>query len=360
MKTVKVDRKIRLSIAAAVVGTLGFTSVAQAQSQFSVFSQIYGSSYATTHTTVSDAVSESILDDASGTNYYSSFYLEDRKYSVLGNPPMSPVSSVTLDPSQQAFRQRGDPVGSTSAMWAASSETTYGSNKVAASITGAKASAASFDVSDGVTRIQYSASPYRYVYGTSSWQDLFFVTPQNPADLGTPTTARFTVSIDGNFTKDTGSFSYYIRNFDGSQSFSNSSGDHGSGASTGDLVSFGPTFSTYEFNLNYGQAFLVTATLTGSVSDEAGLVDLMHTAKVTDITIPTNSAITFLSGAAGGAYGAISGGQFGQYGSGGGGGGGGGGPILPSIPEPGAYGMMLAGLALIGAVIGRRRGARAA
>ena len=358
MKTVKVDRKIRLSIAAAVVGTLGFTSVAQAQSQFSVFSQIYGSSYANTQTTVSDAVSGSILDDASGSNYYSSFNLEERKYSVLGNPPVSPVSSVTLDASQQAFRQRGDPVGSTSANWTASSETTYGINKVAASITGAKASSASFDVSDGITRIQYSANPYRYVYGTSSWQDLFFLTPQNPADLGTATTAQFTVSLDGNFTKNTGNFSYYIRNFDGSQSFSNSSGDHGVGASTGDLVSFGPTTNTYTFNLNYGQAFLVTATLDASVYDEEGSVDLMHTAKVTDITIPTNAAITFLSGAPGGAYGAISGGQFGQFGSGGGGGGGG--PILPAIPEPGAYGMMLAGLALIGAVIGRRRGARAA
>ena len=358
MKTVKVDRKIRLSIVAAVVGTLGFTSVAQAQSQFSVFSQIYGNSYANTQTTVSDAVSGSILDDASGTNNYSSFYLEDRKYSVLGNPPVSPVSSVTLDASQQAFRQRGDPVGSTSANWTASSETTYGINKVAASITGAKASSASFDVSDGGTRIQYSANPYRYVYGTSSWQDLFFLTPQNPADLGTATTARFTVSLDGNFTKNTGNFSYYISNFDGSQNFSNSSGDHGVGASTGDPVSFGPTTNTYTFNLNYGQAFLVTATLTASVNDDEGSVDLMHTAKVTDITIPTNAAITFLSGAPGGAYGAISGGQFGQFGSGGGGGGGG--PILPAIPEPGAYGMMLAGLALIGAVIGRRRGARAA
>ena len=347
-----VGRYAVIRIGAALFGAFGLVSLAAAQGQVSVYSLIYGYSYANTQTTVTDVASGNILDDVSGTSYYSSFYNDDRKYSALGNPPVSPVSTVILDPGLQAFRQRGDPVGVTSATWTASSETTYGVNKVAASITGAKAQPATFDVSDGTTRIQYSASPYRYSVAQSTWQDLFLVTPQNPADLGTPTTAQFTVSIDGNFTKDTGSFYYNITNFDGSQSFSLGSGDHGIGAAAGDLVTFGPVTSTFTFNLNFGQAYLVTATLTGQVFDEEGAVDLMHTARITDVTIPTNAGIVFLSGAGGSAYGAITGGQFGQFGSGGGGGGG---PILTPIPEPGTWGMMLAGLVLIGTMVGRRR-----
>ena len=123
------------------------------------------------------------------------------------------------------------------------------------------------------------------------------------------------------------------------------------------MVSFGdpvPVEKIYNFTPIYGNPFLITATLVASIGDAAGSVDLLHTAKVTDIKIPTNAAISFLSGASGGAYGGISGGVFGQYGSGGGGGGGGG-PILPPVPEPQTYALMLAGLAII-VTVARRRG----
>ncbi|MBL8382518.1 MAG: PEP-CTERM sorting domain-containing protein [Burkholderiales bacterium] len=159
--------------------------------------------------------------------------------------------------------------------------------------------------------------------------------------------------MSGSFTKDTSYFSYSLRNFDGTQSFGDSSWSYGAAANPGDPVSFGPVTNTYTFNLTYGQPFLVTGTLWAQVTDSEGAVDLMHTARITDIAIPANAAITFLSGAPGSAYGGVSGGVFGQYG--GLPGGGGSGPILPSIPEPETYAMLLAGLMLVGAIARRRR-----
>ena len=349
----------RVLLAGTILGASVLSPAAHAQSQFSVFSAIQGYAYANTETTVIDVATGLITDQASGTSSYSSFYQQDLKYSAVGNPPVSPLASVTLDALSQPFRQRGDAVGSTSASWTATAETEYGVNKAGASIFGAAPAAGQpIEVSDGTTRIKFTADPHRNVYAQSTWQDLFVLTPQNPADLGRPAVFDVTVKINGKFTQETGSFYYNIRNFDGSQAYYDSSDNYFSAsAATGDLVSFGdpvPVEKIYNFTPIYGNPFLITATLVASIGDAAGSVDLLHTAKVTDIKIPTNAAISFLSGASGGAYGGISGGVFGQYGSGGGGGGGGG-PILPPVPEPQTYALMLAGLAII-VTVARRRG----
>ena len=348
----------RVLLAGTILGASVLSPAAHAQSQFSVFSAIQGYAYANTETTVTDVASGMITDQSSGTSSYSSFYQQDLKYSLVGNPPVSPVASVTLDAMSQAFRQRGDAVGSTSASWTATAETEYGVNKAGASIFGAAPAAGQpIEVSDGTTRIKFTADPHRNVYAQSTWQDLFVVTPQNPAMLGLPALIEVSVKIDGTFTQETGSFYYNIRNFDGSQAYDdNSYNYYSASAATGDLVSFGSSVvpKIYNFTSIYGNPFLITATLVASIGDAAGSVDLLHTAKVTDIKIPTNAAISFLSGASGGAYGGISGGVFGQYGSGGGGGGGGG-PILPPVPEPQTYALMLAGLAII-VTVARRRG----
>lgn len=348
----------RVLLAGTILGASVLSPAAHAQSQFSVFSAIQGYAYANTETTVFDVASTLITDQASGTSSYSSFYQQDLKYSAVGNPPVSPLASVTLDALSQPFRQRGDAVGSTSASWTATAETKYGENKAGASIVGAAPAAGQpIDVSNGTTQIIFTADPHRNVYAQSTWQDLFVVTPQNPADLGRPAVIKVSVVIDGTFTQETGSFYYNIRNFDGSQAYDDSSNNYYSAsAATGDLVSFGDPLvpKIYNFTSIYGNPFLITATLVASIGDAEGSVDLLHTAKVTDIKIPTNAAISFLSGASGGAYGGISGGVFGQYGSGGGGGGGGG-PILPPVPEPQTYALMLAGLAII-VTVARRRG----
>ena len=143
-------------------------------------------------------------------------------------------------------------------------------------------------------------------------------------------------------------FHYSLRNFDNSQIFYDASWNYSGGASPGDLVTFGPTANTYTFNLSFGQPFLITAGLyTQIYGVDEGSVDLMNTARITSINIPTNAAITFLSGAPAGAFGGVSGGVYGQYGGGGGG--------LSPIPEPETRALMLAGLGLCGLMAWRRR-----
>ena len=254
-----------------------------------------------------------------------------------------------ITPIDQAFRQLRDPAGTTSANWTASAGTAFGVNRAAVSITGGLPAPVAFSATDPIQniRIDLSASAQRYIVAQSQWQDLFMMTPSNPALRGTATTASFTVSLDGSFTQGAGYFSYDIHNFDYSQSFNDNSSNHAGGASTSDRVSFGPTSATYTFDLNFGQPFLVTAGLYAVVSGNVpGSVELLHTARVTSIDIPTNAAITFLSGAPASAFGAVTGGVFGQYGGGGG---------LPPVPEPETWALMLVGLGTLGLLSWRRR-----
>lgn len=332
----------------ALLVSLGWVAAAQAQGQSSVLAQTYGYSSANRQTTITDLITGTTLYDQFGTDYFDSVNQYQQGYSSLGNP--ASVSMVTTTPINQGFRQLRDAVGVTSATWTATAEAAYGVNRAGVSISGAVPAPMAYSVADPVQGIQidFSATANRYIVAHSQWQDLFVMTPSDPALLGTPTTASFTVALDGSFTQGTGYFHYSLRNFDNSQIFYDASWNYSGGASPGDLVTFGPTANTYTFNLSFGQPFLITAGLyTQIYGVDEGSVDLMNTARITSINIPTNAAITFLSGAPAGAFGGVSGGVYGQYGGGGGG--------LSPIPEPETRALMLAGLGLCGLMAWRRR-----
>ena len=334
------------SCALALAMALGCAGAAQAQ-QSSVMAQTYGYSYADRQTTVTDLATGDTLYDQSGTDYFDGVNGYVQGYSSVGNP--ASVSMVAITPINQGFRQLRDPAGTTSATWTGSAETAYGVNRVAVSIAGGLPAPLAFSATDPIQniRIDVSAVAQRYIVAQSQWQDLFVMTPSNPTLLGTATTANFTVSLDGSFTQGAGYFSYAIHNFDYSQYFYDESTSHAGSANTGDPVSFGPTSTTYTFHLNFGQPFLVTGSLYAQVSGGVpGSVDLMHTARVTSIEIPSNAAITFLSGAPASAFGGVTGGVYGQYGGGGG---------LPPVPEPEAWALMLVGLGTLALLSWRRR-----
>jgi hypothetical protein len=339
-------------VAAVFLGLSSAAALGQGSGQYYVNTQVYGYSYASTQTIISDFATGVEFENTVGTSYYDQIYAAESKYSPFGTPPVSPTA--TADVASIGFRQRGDAAGTTSGTWSGSSQTQYGINRVGVSLTGALPSGGLvYDFNDGTTRLQYYATPDRYVQAQSYWQDLFVVTPRNASALGAPTFVDVTVRLDGTFSKDAGYFSYNLRNFDGTQGIFISDGQFGVGANVGDVVSVtdasgtGAYQQTYRFNLVYGQPFLITGYLSAAVSGSSeGFVDLTHTAKVTSIVIDPNAAIAFASGAPSNAYGSISGGVFGSYGSGGG--------TLP-VPEPESYAMLLAGLGLVGAVAFRRR-----
>ncbi|WP_200383412.1 PEP-CTERM sorting domain-containing protein [Rhodocyclus tenuis] len=306
----------------AGLGVLALSSSAMA-AEFRLNSQTYSGSYANTQTVVTDAQGQELLN-SSGTQWFDSASAYEQS---------TAAASFSGD-----FRQYGDPVGTTSANWSGYAQTTYGGNHVAASISGAASTVSNVysgvDPSSGTT-LSVSATPYRYVQAYSSWEELFLITSK----YGTGQTGSLTfhVRYDGTLNGDTASSYYNLSYFNGSSVVSK--GEYGDvGAFNNDLVG--------TFTFKYGDPLYLQSELSAYLSD-VGVVDVRHSAVITGIDLPEGSAIRFLSGASANTYGTLVGGLYGEYGSGG---------TLPSVPEPGSYAMLLAGLGLLGAIARRRSG----
>ncbi len=297
---------------------------ALAQSQFRYDSEVYSNSYENITNTIT------LLSDPSVTVFQSS------STSSLDSNYQRSFAIDGLATFGGAFQQRDGGVVTPSGMWSASAQTGAGYNKVGSSIAGAVQSSISFNADNPAADYSINVTAdgqARYVVARSSYDELFLIT--RPGFAGQTDTMSVNVTIDGALDGNP-YFNYELSNFDRSSILSFGSGN----------VS-GPTFSDVisgSYTYTYDVPILLNSALYSQTSDN-GSIDLMNTARITGITIPTGAAVIFLSGADASAFGTISGGIYGQYGPGG---------TLP-VPESEIFMMMGAGLALVAAVVRRRK-----
>jgi hypothetical protein len=201
-------------------------------------------------------------------------------------------------------------------------------------------------ITDGTNTATLSLSRSQYIYASSTWQELFLITPQRMDQVGTTGTMTVNLTLAGSLTGN-GYFGYSLTNFQG---------DTGLNAYPGYVYTYSPSAYTQSsgvtvptdgtpfsealgqsFNVTLGDPYLLTSSLYTTVSDGSS-VDIDHTVKVTGITIPSGTEITFLSGAPANAYGILSGGNgYGRYGTGG----------QSPVSAPGAMWLLGPGLACL-------------
>lgn len=280
----------------------------------------------------SELNSQTILSDSSGNEIYnfSGYQWLDSDYQRT----YTANEAVSFD---RAFRQGGQPVDSPyTADWAAYAETGYGKNKVSTSMSGTLTSLTYEEIIENPVTgntMFLSVNESKYVYGASTWEELFLITPKNKALLGTEASIKMYVNLDGSLTGDSSYFSYNLSNFDRTSVAS----DYASGNTTVDDKLIGT------FTFIYGEPLYLQSSLYAQVSNGIGSVDMAHTAEVTGIELPEGSKIKFLSGADATAYGTLQGGDgYGEYGTGTG-----------AVPVPSA--LLLLSSALLGLVGLNRR-----
>lgn len=323
----------RLSFAAVCLALLGTPASAQTSVfRYESWANAYSYEYSTT--TVYDLATLGTIYETTGNTYLDSQY----QYTA---------SRDTLVGFSGPFIQRDTSgVLSATGAWSGSAQTGPGYNKAGVSLFGAASANQLFEAENTAANygIRLTTEATRYATAQSRYDEIFLMTQAGNA----PGSGQFTVNLTLTGMHDgVGSFYFSVTQFDSNQF---QTGVYGLSSSQlydynlGGVQSFtAPIAAT--FNFEYNIPTLLTFSLSTSVSDN-GSVDLMNTALVTGIDLPSGTAIYFQSGAGSGAYGALGGSGYGQFG-------GGGGP--PPIPEPQTYAMLLAGLALIGAIARKRR-----
>lgn len=350
---------------AALLGLASLACTAQAQSQFRLFAETYGSYYNNVQTTspVFGLDTNGNPNTVYGTVYYGSDYLSASAYShASAIPNVTMASQWVGDASQGMTTVTANGYGSTD----------WGTNHASASLSGYTQVDQSYDgqfvVGPTTWPMHVESNTYAYSLGRSVWEELYQIG-------GGTGTGQFTgaVHIDGTLGTAANSGNAYVNwslktfsnqlvasvnaSYDGTTDswykdvYSDGQWIYTSG--TGPLSINEDVIGSYTFT--YGQALYLRSELYTSVYGNAA-ADFSNTVQFTGMKLPQGSSVYVLSGANAADYG------IGFAGNGGGTicsdlscatGGGGGGGGLP-IPEPETYAMLLAGLGVIGWVARRR------
>ena len=203
--------------------------------------------------------------------------------------------------------------------------------------------------------VEIDATPERYVSAHSQWENIFYF--DNKLKNGTTGTATFKLHLTGDYSGDSGYFRYMARDWEHK--------DTGGTYLKYEEVYLDDTdghldkYLTVAVNFQYGTAQYVKSEADAQLWGEGNL-DFSHSVEVVEVEVPEGTTFysyaSYLTGeelgfnVAGGIDGNTLPGGAGEYfGSGGGG------TVIPGVPEPETYAMMLAGLALVGWSARRRR-----
>ena len=320
-------KMVMLNIFALVaIGALVMTEPAQAAS-YRTSSYTYGSSYLNGSTVVTDSNGNEIQNFYSSQDY-------DSEYKNSNTPDVAAFFD-------RYFRQPGqtydDTGASYTASWSGFASTGYGTNKASISMKGTLTNQTYSDQFTSPTTgntATISTSDSKWLYADSVWEELFLITPLWRNLRGTEANMTVHMRLDGNLSGDTAYYGYNLSNWD----WSSVTSDYANGDVTVDKMLTGI------FKFKYGDPLYLKSQLYMGLSG-LGDINMAHTVQITGIDIPTDSMITFLSGAPSDAYGNLFGGSgYGEYGNGTGG---------STVPIPGT--VWLLGTGLLGLVGVRRK-----